>query len=75
MEYQLLTPPFPVFDDLTPIEEVFANRGMKPEIIQHYLHTTREDILDPALIQNIDAGAKMFIKHLAQGSKIFVQVD
>ena len=54
---------------------MFANRGINPADIDHYLHTTLGDILDPSLIANIYDGAKMFIKHLASGSKIFIQVD
>ena len=75
MEYQLLKPSIPVQHDFSPVELVFANRGMFPSDIYHYLHTTREDILDPELLDNIDQGAKMFVRHLAAGDKIFVQVD
>ena len=75
MEYQLLTPSIPVQKDSTPVERVFANRGIFPSDIDHYLHTTREDVLDPGLLDNIAQGAKMFIQHLAAGDKIFVQVD
>lgn len=73
MEYQLIDSKFSTNN---PIERVFFNRGFtSSEEIDHYLHTTRQDILDPSLIDNIDKGAKMLIKHLAQGSHIFVQVD
>jgi hypothetical protein len=72
MEYQLLTPSIPAIEDFTPVEQVFMTRGMHPKDINHYLNTTIEDILDPALLDNIDDGAKMLIKHLALGDKIFV---
>ena len=75
MEYQLLTPDIPTNEDLTPVERVFANRGMSPSEISHYLNTNREDILNPELLDNIQEGAKMFIQHLAAGNKIFIQVD
>ena len=75
MEYQLLTPSIPVQKDATPVERVFANRGMFPSDINHYLNTTREDILEPEYLDNISQGAKMFIQHLAAGDKIFVQID
>ena len=75
MEYQLLTPSIPVQNNISPVERVFANRGMFPFDINHYLHTTKEDILDPALLDNIAEGAKMFIQHLAAGDKIFIQID
>ena len=75
MEYQLLTPSIPIQNNATSVERVFANRGVFPSDIDHYLHTTREDILDPELLDNIAEGAKILIQHLAAGSKIFIQVD
>ena len=72
MDYQLTHPELSENMGYTPIERVFAIRGIKPQNINHYLNTTRDDILDPLLIENIDEGAKMFISHLARGSKIFV---
>lgn len=75
MEYQLLTPSIPVNDDLTPVELVFANRGMTPQEMFHYLHTSEDDIISPTLIDNIQWGAKMLIQHLFAGDKIFIQVD
>lgn len=75
MEYQLLTSGIPIKKDATSVERVFANRGINPSDIDHYLHTTTEDILDPGLLDNIAQGAKMFISHLAAGDKIFVQID
>ena len=74
MEYQLLTSGIPT-RELSPVELVFFNRGIDPSDIDHYLHTTEDDILDPELLDNIAFGAKMFISHLAAGDKIFVQVD
>ena len=75
MEYQLLTPSIPVNDDLTPVELVFANRGMTPQEMFHYLRTSEDDIISPTLIDNIQWGAKMLIQHLFAGDKIFIQVD
>lgn len=75
MEYQLLTPSIPVNDDLTPVELVFANRGMTPQEMFHYLRTSEDDIISPTLIDNIQQGAKMLIQHLFAGDKIFIQVD
>ena len=75
MNYQLLQSDFLNTSNLSPIEQVFANRGMRPSEIEHYLHTSEDDLLNPSLLTNIDRGAKMFIEHLAKGHKIFVQVD
>ena len=75
MEYQLITPEFPHNKALTAVEQVLANRGVKPENVEHYLNTTDEDILDPFLIKNIKEGAKMLIKHVSQNDKVLVQID
>ena len=75
MEYQLITPEFPQNKALTAVEQVLANRGIKPENVEHYLNTTDEDILDPFLIKNIKEGAKMLIKHVSQNDKVLVQID
>ena len=74
MEYQLWTSGISE-KELSPIEQVFANRGILPENIQHYLHTTKEDILDPKLLENIHEGARMLLEHIVRGSPIFLQVD
>lgn len=75
MEYKLLQPTFTLNNNASLLEKVFANRGFQPNDIEHYLHTTRDDILSPDLIDNIHKGALMLASHLIQGSKIFIQVD
>lgn len=75
MDYQLRTSLLPQEDDYNVVERVFAARGIPPEDIEHYLHTTDADIISPDEIMNIDAGVKMLISHLAQKDKIFIQVD
>lgn len=54
---------------------MLLNRGFKPQDIQHYLHTTEDDILDPLLIDNMRAGAEMLAKHIKANHKVLVQVD
>ena len=75
MEYQLIAPRIPLDRVLTAVEQVLANRGIAPENVEHYLHTSDQDILDPALIMNIDEGIKILIKHIAQGDKVLIQID
>ena len=75
LEYQLLKPKILTKNNLSVIEQVFANRDIPPSDIDHYLHTTIEDILPPTLLDNMDRGAKMLISHLTAGDKIFIQVD
>lgn len=53
MEYQLIVPRIPHKEVLSAVEQVLVNRGIAPDKIEHYLHTTDEDILAPALIANI----------------------
>lgn len=75
MTYQLRTPILPIYDDYSILEVLFAARGIPPEDIDHYLHTTKADILSPSLIANIDDGIKMLIQHIFNNDKIFIQVD
>ena len=75
MEYQLIVPRIPLDRVLTAVEQVLANRGIAPENVEHYLHTSDQDILNPALIMNIDEGIKILIKHIAQGDKVLIQID
>jgi hypothetical protein len=72
MEYQLIVPRIPLKDVMSAVEQVLANRGIAPENVDHYLNTTDEDILNPALIMNIDEGVKILIKHIAQGDKVLI---
>lgn len=77
MNYELLRPQANnlIKKELSAIEWVFANRGILPEDIHHYLNTTEQDIINPRFLNNIAQGAKMFISHLLQGDKIFIQID
>ena len=75
MEYQLIVPGIPLEKELTAVEQVLANRGIVPANVEHYLHTTDEDILDPKGIMNMQPGVKMLIKHIAQNDKVLIQID
>ena len=74
MEYQLITPRIPL-QNLSAVERVLTNRGIALAEIEHYLHTTDNDILSPRLIKNIHEGAQMLIKHIAQNDDVLVQID
>ena len=74
MEYQLLASRIPP-RELSAVEQVLFNRGIDPENVEHYLHTTDEDILNPQMIMNIAEGAKVLVKHIAQGDKVLIQID
>ena len=53
--------------------QVLANRQIKN--IYRYLHTTDDDIYDPLLLDNMDQGAELLLKHIQNGDRIFIQVD
>ena len=74
MEYQLIAPRIPL-KNMRAVERVLTNRGIALAEIEHYLHTTDDDILDPKLIKNIKEGAQMLIKHIAQNDDVLVQLD
>ena len=74
MEYQLIAPRIPL-QNLSAVERVLTNRGIALAEIEHYLHTTDDDILSPNLIKNIHEGAQMLIKHIAQNDDVLVQID
>ena len=75
MEYQLIMPRIPLKNATTAVEQVLANRGISPENVEHYLHTTDADICDPSMIMNIREGAAMLVKHISQNDKVLVQID
>ena len=72
MEYQLIAPRIPLNKELTVVEQVLNNRGIAPTDVNHYLHTTDEDIYSPTLIANIKEGVKMLIQHVSQNDKVLI---
>lgn len=72
MNFQLKAPRIP---HMSVVEQVFVNRGIPANEVTHYLNTSVADVIDPAVITNIEAGAKMLVSHIAQGSKVLVQID
>lgn len=57
------------------INTIFLNRGFQLEEIDHYLKVSKDDLINPATIKNMQEGAEMLIKHIAANDKIFIQVD
>ena len=72
MNYQLIAPRLP---ELSVVEQVFENRGIKKENIKHYLNTSYDDLYSPTLLDNIQDGIKILIKHINNQDKTFIQVD
>ena len=59
MVYQLIGPRIPQKEELSAVERVLTNRGIKKEDITHYLNTSDNDILDPRLVDNMMEGATL----------------
>ena len=74
MNYNLITPVNPNLN-LSAIQRILTNRGLKLEDIPHYLHTTNDDIINPAFIDNIRNGAAMLVKHISNNDNVLIQVD
>ena len=72
MNFQLRAPRIP---HMSVVEQVFVNRGIAADEVNHYLNTSVADVIDPATITNIEAGAKMLVSHIAQNHKVMVQID
>ena len=71
MNYELISPR----SANSTIGQILINRGISPNEINHYLYTSKTDILDPSIIQNIRDGARMLVSHIKQNHKIHIQVD
>ena len=59
----------------TPLETIMNNRGIKTEDIQHFLNPTQSDVYPNKLLDNMEQGIKLLLKHIKQNNKIFIQVD
>lgn len=57
------------------LERVLTNRGIALNDIEEFINPTDKDIIDPSLIEHIDEGARMLLKHIALDHNIFIQVD
>lgn len=72
MKYKYIVPKYP---NLSITETILTNRGIDLKDINHYLNTNDDDILSPVLLDNMEAGAKLLIKHIKARNKIFIQID
>lgn len=55
------------------LEEILKDRRV--EDVEKYLNPTKDNELNPYDLDNIEAGAKMLLKHLRKGSKCLFVVD
>lgn len=55
------------------LASILRSRGIGD--VATYLNPTRDLLLDPQLLNNIEIGAELLHRHLRDGNKIFLQVD
>jgi hypothetical protein len=72
MKYTLISQPDP---NLTVVEQILVNRGIDLKNVARYLRTTDAELNNSLLLKEIDKAVALFVKHLALGSKIYLQVD
>lgn len=73
MEYKLIKEQNPNY---SVVEQILTNRDIDYDKVSSYLITDdHHDIIPPETIENIEEGAKLLIKHIAEKSSIFVQID
>lgn len=60
---------------LTPTQQVFIDRGIPLEEIEHYMNTTDEDIQSWTDLDNMEVAANLYLDHIARSSNIMIQVD
>ncbi|MGN1342171.1 MAG: hypothetical protein ACI4VL_02965 [Bacilli bacterium] len=69
MEYKLISQRN---ETLSVTEQILTNRGIALKDIDHYLHTTKNDNLDPLLIERIKNGVIILIQHIYNNDKILL---
>lgn len=57
------------------LTQLLVNRGIALEDVPHYLNVSEEDLIDPALLKNIDWGANLLLEHIKQKDLIYIKVD
>lgn len=72
MRFSLLNEEIPFY---TPIEQIFYNRGIPVNEIEHYKNVSIEDTYNPELLINIKNGVALLTKHIRNSSKVGILVD
>lgn len=71
MRYELISKQ----TELTMIEQVLLNRGIKRENIQHFLNLSDADVIAPSRVANIETGVKMLLRHINENSLVYMPID
>lgn len=60
------------------VEELLLDRGIitqNEDFLKAFFKPTKDNEIDPSLLENIDAGYQLLMKHLKAGHKIYLPVD
>lgn len=72
LKYNLISQPKPGYDI---IQQILSNRGFDSVSMEHYLHTTDDDLNAPWLLDNIEEGLKVLVQHIANQDELFMTID
>ena len=65
----------PQYNNKSALIQVLLNRGIAEKDIEHYLHTTDNDLIDPFTIENMNWGIRRLLQHINENNDIYIQVD
>ena len=73
MDYKIIAPRV---DGTSLLSQILLNRGFKNlEDITHYLMVDEHDLIDPLLLDNMQEGVKLLVKHISLNSNTLIVID
>ena len=72
LKYELINP---INSKYSIVEQILTNRNINIKDTYHYLNTTELDVLSPLLLNNMQKGIEMLVKHLKDDNLIMIVVD
>ena len=72
MDYKLISERQP---GIGLLEQILINRGITMSEVHHFLHADENDVLNPALLDNMREGAQTLSKHIANNNRALIVVD
>lgn len=70
MKYQIISP---LERGSSLVEQILLNRGVAEP--KRYLNPTKEEVLDPLLLANMEKSSAILLKHIENNDNLFVQID
>ena len=73
MDYKVIAPRV---DGTSLLSQILLNRGFKNlEDITHYLMVDEHDLINPLLLDNMQEGVKLLVKHISLNSNTLIVID